>query len=66
MRRLSGGVRLIKRRSEDGNFPSLGSKLTPLGQGSDTIELETLSIIEVAFLIKVVVDRGMSRDEFLK
>ena len=63
---LWGVVRLKKRTPEDGNSPSLGSKLTPFGQGSGTVELEILSIIEVAFLIKVVVDRGMSREKILK
>ena len=45
---------------------ALSRELTPLGQGSGTVELENLPIVEVAFLIKVIVDRGMSRDEFLK
>jgi hypothetical protein len=40
--------------------------LPPLGQGSGAIEFEVLPIEEVTFLIEMVVNRSVDRDEFLK
>ena len=45
---------------------SSGGKRLPLGQGSRAAGLVSVTIDEVAFLVKVIVKRGMDRDEFLQ
>ena len=51
---------------EDGNFRYLGGKLTPFGQGGDSVLFEFLAAVEMAFEVEMVVDRGMNGGEFLK
>jgi hypothetical protein len=46
--------------------PSGSKKSTPFGQGGGAVQFESLSAVEGAFLIEMVVDRGMDRDEFLQ
>ena len=43
-----------------------GRKLAPLGQGSGAVLLEDFAAVEVAFLVEVVVKRGMNGGELLK
>ena len=43
-----------------------GAKLTPLGKGGGSVELEDVPAGEVAFLVEVVVDGGVDSSEDLK
>lgn len=49
---------------ECANLP--GTKLTPLGESSASVELEIVSRVEVAFLIEMVVHGRMNSGEFLQ
>jgi hypothetical protein len=46
--------------------PPSGRKLAPLGQGSGAVLLEYVAAVEVAFLVEVVVKRGMDGSELLE
>jgi hypothetical protein len=40
--------------------------LAPFGQGGSTVMFENIAVVEVAFVIKEVVDRGIDGGEFLE
>ena len=40
--------------------------MTPLNESGSAVKLAVFSAVEVAFLLKMIVDRGMDRDEFLQ
>ena len=44
---------------------ALSCKLTPLGQGSDSVLFENMAAVEMALVVEVVIDRGMDGGEFL-
>ena len=42
------------------------AKFTPLGESGGAVELEIGPAVEMAFLVEVVMDRGVDGDEFLQ
>ena len=43
-----------------------GCQLTPLGQGGDPGPFENFAAVEMAFVVELVVDRGMDGSKFLQ
>ena len=48
------------------NSESSGRQLTPLGQSGRAVQLEGIAAIEMAVLVKVIVDRGVSGSKLLQ
>ncbi len=42
------------------------AEMTPLGEGGGAVELEVVPAVEVAFVVEVIMDRGMDGGEFLQ
>ena len=49
-----------------GRRPLFGAKAAPLGESSIAVQFEIGAGVEAAFLVEVVVDRGMYGGEFLQ
>ena len=47
-------------------FPLCRAKLTPLGYSGSAVQLEMDPAVEMAFLVEMVVYRGVDSDEFLQ
>ena len=50
----------------DGDEVSGHAQPTPLGKSGGAVQLETVSAVEVAFLVEVVMDGGVDGGEFLQ
>ena len=69
-----GNDKLFRRASQTDEIRSLQwqdscplcrAELTPLSKSSGAVGFETVSRVEMAFLVEMIADRGVDGDEFL-
>ena len=56
----------LNRPAKDAGSRRSRGELPPLGQGGRAVLLEDVAAIEVAFVIEMIVDRGVDGGEFLQ